>query len=83
MSRALRMDSVNCKPISRPGHVEYSLEYHASIVWKIKGVDTDAGAVSQHAIYADDGSNQHAPAGCHFTQSEVLKFDNMKEKLNG
>ena len=125
MSRALGMDCVNCKPTSRPGHVEYSMEYHASLVRKITGVDTGAGTVSRHAadynilpsdtvrrfydawdydflwgthdgfvdwskagrctdmghaIYAGDGSDQHAPSVCPFNEpEEVWEFDPMKE----
>lgn len=37
MSRKLGLDCVNCRPTSRPGHVEYSMEYHASFIQKIVG----------------------------------------------
>ena len=49
MSRQLGMDCICCKPTPRPGHVEYSMEYHASLVRKITGTDTGPAGVSRNA----------------------------------
>ena len=125
MSRTLGMDCICCKPTPRPGHVEYSMEYHASLIRQITGTDTGPGGVSRnaadynflpsdvvrrfydawdydflwgthdgfvdwgktgrctdmgHAVYAADGSDQHPPAVCPFSEpEEVWAFDPVKE----
>jgi hypothetical protein len=125
MSRDLGMDCINCRPTPRPGHVEYSMEYHNALIRKVTGADTGAGGVSSHAadynllpadvqrlfydawdydflwgthdgfvdwaragrctdmghaVYASDGSDQHAPQSCPFSEpEEVWAFDPVKE----
>lgn len=49
MSRSIGMDCINCRPTPRPGHVEYSMEYHNELIRKVTGADTGAGGVSAHA----------------------------------
>ena len=125
MSRSIGMDCIHCRPTPRPGHVEYSMEYHGELIRKVTGSDTGAGGVSTHAadynllparaqrsfydawdydflwgthdgfvdwakagrctdmghaVYAADGSDQHAPQSCPFTEpEEVWDFDPVKE----
>jgi hypothetical protein len=125
MSRTLGMDCINCRPTPRPGHVEYSMEYHHELIRKITGTDTGDGTVSSHAadynllpadaqrrfydawdydflwnthdgfvdwakagrctdmghaVYAADGSDQHAPQVCPFAEpEEIWAFDPVKE----
>lgn len=49
MSRSIGMDCINCRPTPRPGHTEYSMEYHHGLIRRITGVDTGTGGVSAHA----------------------------------
>ena len=49
MSRSIGMDCIHCRPTPRPGHVEYSMEYHNELIRKVTGADTGAGGVSGHA----------------------------------
>lgn len=48
MSREIGMDCINCRPTPRPGHVEYSMEYHTALIGKITGAKL-AGGVSKDA----------------------------------
>lgn len=49
MSRTIGMDCIRCKPTPRPGHVEYSMEYHVPLIQKITRVDLGRGGISKHA----------------------------------
>lgn len=49
MSRQIGMDCIHCKPTPRPGHVEYSMEYHTALIRKVTGVDTGPGGISKEA----------------------------------
>ena len=125
MSRQIGMDCIACRPTPRPAHVEYSLEYHASLIRKVTGLDTGVVGISHHAadysfvppdttrrfydawdfdflwgthdglvdwakagrctdmghaVYAADGSDQHAPGICPFHEpEEVWAFDPVAE----
>jgi hypothetical protein len=48
MSRELGMDCINCRPTPRPGHVEYSMEYHDSLINTLTG-DAGTHTASDHA----------------------------------
>ena len=47
MSRQLGMDCIACRPTPRPAHVEYSLEYHASLIRKVTGFTDGTGGIPQ------------------------------------
>ena len=49
MSRQIGMDCIGCRPTPRPAHVEYSMEYHASLIRKVTGGDVAPGGVSKDA----------------------------------
>ncbi len=125
MSRQIGMDTIHCRPTPRPAHVEFSMEYHDTLIPEITGIECNAGAVSKnasdyailppdvlrrfydawdydflwgthdgfidwakagrctdmgHAAYASNGSDQHSPHKCPFTEPEqVWEFDPVKE----
>ncbi|MCE9615911.1 MAG: hypothetical protein K8T26_16695 [Lentisphaerae bacterium] len=49
MSRAIGMDIINLKPTSRPGHTEYSMEYHVALVRQLAGAAGVARGESKEA----------------------------------
>lgn len=54
MSRKLGMECINCRPTSRPGHIEYSMEYHHALIRKVAGANRGAETMAVHAAADDD-----------------------------
>ena len=50
MSRQLGMDCICCRPTPRPAHIEYSMQYHTSLVRRIAGETAGDGAITEDML---------------------------------
>jgi hypothetical protein len=49
------MEGIHCRPTVRPGHVEYSMEYHTGLIRKVvTGLDTESGDAADQSLLPPD-----------------------------